>query len=240
VTTRAVVGISAHVESITDADGDTLLHYVAGVPYARAVHRGGAIPVILPIVDVDDVDALLDTVDAVVITGGCDVDPHNYGAEPHAQLGAIDPARDTSDFALARAAVARNQPTLAICRGIQVLNVALGGTLVQHVDDHMRVDTYNQDTHRVAVDPSSRLAAVVGSDLGVNSLHHQVLDRVADGLRAVARNSDGQVEAVEVDHADQVLGVQWHPEMLRHRDDHLALFEWLAEAGLAWRTRRSA
>jgi putative glutamine amidotransferase len=115
---------------------------------------------------------------------------------------------------------------LATCRGIQVLNVAMGGTLVQHVDEHMRTDRYNQDVHSVEIDPASRLATIVGTEtLGVNSMHHQVIDRLGEGVRVVARNHDGHIEAIEIETAPAVLGVQWHPELLRHRDDHLALFE---------------
>ena len=165
-------------------------------------------------------------VDALVITGGCDVDPTNYGATAEPRLGPADPARDTADLAITLAAVRGNVPTLATCRGIQVLNVAMGGTLVQHVDDHMRLDMYNQDVHTVDIDATSRLATIVGTQIvGVNSLHHQVIDRLGPGVRAVARNHDGHIEAIEVDDAPAVLGVQWHPELLRHRDDHLALFE---------------
>jgi putative glutamine amidotransferase len=228
-----LVGITAHVARVRDTDAPPdesgLLHHVAAVPYVKAVARAGAVPVIVPIVDPDAIAAVLDRVDALVVTGGCDVDPAAYGAPPDPQLGPTDPARDAADLAITRAAVARDLPTLAVCRGIQVLNVALGGTLVQHVDDHMRRDVYNQDVHTVVVEPASVLAGVVGrGHLGVNTLHHQVIDRVADSLRVVARDHDGNVEAVEVEGSDRVLGVQWHPELLRHRPEHLALFEWLA------------
>ena len=141
-------------------------------------------------------------------------------------LGPTDLMRDAADLAITRAAVEANVPTLATCRGIQVLNVAMGGTLVQHIDDHMRVDMYNEDVHAIDIDPTSRLATILGTDaLGVNSMHHQVIDDLGRGVRAVAHNHDGHIEAIEIDAAPAVLGVQWHPEMLRHRSDHLALFE---------------
>ncbi len=228
-----VIGITAHVALVRDVDDGPddpgLLHHVAAVPYVKAVARGGAIPMIVPIVHPDSVDAVLDHVDALVVTGGCDVDPSMYGAPRDPQLGATIPERDEADLAITRASVARDLPTLAICRGIQVLNVALGGSLVQHVDDHMRRDEYNDSAHTVTVEPGSLLESIVGTEtLGVNTLHHQVIDRVADTLHVVARNADGHVEAVELDGSRAVLGVQWHPELLRHRPDHLALFEWLA------------
>jgi putative glutamine amidotransferase len=234
-TTPVRIGITAHVEMVGD-DREGSLHYVVSVPYVKAVRRAGALPVLIPVVDPDDAIAMLNMVDALVITGGCDVDPTNYEAAPDQLLGPIDPQRDAADLAITRAAVQSNLPTLATCRGIQVLNVAMGGTLVQHVDEHMRLDMYNQDVHGVDVDPVSRLATILGTEaMGVNSLHHQVIDRLGHGVRAVAHNHDGHIEAIEIDEAPAVLGVQWHPELLRHRGDHLALFEDLVNQVLARR-----
>jgi putative glutamine amidotransferase len=230
------IGITAHLEMVAGEDGDASLHYVASAPYVKAIRKVGALPVLLPIVEPDDAAAMLQLVDALVITGGCDVDPANYGAAAEAGLGPTDLVRDAGDLAITRAAVEGNVPTLATCRGIQVLNVAMGGTLVQHVDDHMRIDMYNQDVHGVAIEPGSRLATILGVEtVGVNSLHHQVIDRLGGGVRAVAHNHDGQIEAIELDAAPAVLGVQWHPELLRHREDHLALFEDLVQQVLARR-----
>ncbi len=225
------VGIIAHPELFSDSDGDKMLHFVAAAPYVKAVHKAGGLPLILPIVDADNVDSLFDAIDAIVITGGCDVDPARYGAAPDPQLGAINPARDLSDLAVARAVVERNFPTLAVCRGIQVVNVALGGTLTQHVEHHMRIDAYNQGVHRVDIQPSSQLATIVGTtDLWVNTLHHQVIQRLGTGVRATAWNPDGHVEAIEIDDAPNVNAVQWHPELLRHEREHLALFQQLVGA----------
>ena len=222
------VGIVGHITAVGGDEGVAVDHFMATTAYVKAVQRAGGVPVILPVVDPNDVDALLDAVDAVVITGGRDLDPATYGQTPHPQLGPIDPVRDASDIAMARAVVTRNQPTLAVCRGIQILNVTLGGTLHQHVDDHMRLDQYNLDAHTVTIEPDSRLAQIVGTEsLGVNTLHHQVLDQLGAGVRAVARNEQGHVEGIEIDGASNVLGVQWHPEFLRHRPDHLALFQQL-------------
>jgi len=230
------IGITAHLEPVPGEDGVGLLHYVASAPYVKAVRKAGGLPVLLPVVDTDDAAAMLELVDALVITGGCDVDPTNYGAAPEPLLGPTDLVRDAADLAITRAAVEANVPTLATCRGIQVLNVAMGGTLVQHVDDHMRTDLYNQDVHSVSIDPGSRLAKVIGTQVvGVNSLHHQVIDRLGDGVRAVGRNHEGQVEAIEIDQAPAVLGVQWHPELLRHREDHFVLFDDLVQQVLARR-----
>ena len=205
---------------VVPAEGDGSLHYVVSVPYVKAVRKAGAMPVLLPLVDPDDAAAMLEMVDALIITGGADVDPINYNATADPRLGATDPVRDAADLAITRAAVASNVPTLATCRGIQVLNVAMGGSLVQHVD------MYNEDVHDVEIDPTSRLATILGTAaMGVNSMHHQVIDRLGIGVRAVAHNHDGHIEAIELDTAPAVLGVQWHPELLRHRGNHLALFE---------------
>ena len=230
------IGITAHMEMVVPAEGDGSLHYVVSAPYVKAVRKAGAMPVLLPVVDPDDAAAMLEIVDALIITGGADVDPINYNAPADPRLGATDPVRDAADLAITRAAVDSNVPTLATCRGIQVLNVAMGGSLVQHVDEHMRVDMYNEDVHDVEIDPTSRLATILGTAaMGVNSMHHQVIDRLGTGVRAVAHNHDGHIEAIELDTAPAVLGVQWHPELLRHRGDHLALFEDLVRQVLARR-----
>ncbi len=227
-TRRKRVGIVAHQELFSDSDGDKLLHFVAATPYVKAVQRAGGIPLILPSVDASDVDLLLDCVDALVITGGCDVDPSSYGAMPEPELGATNIERDRADIAFAQAAVARNFPTLGVCRGIQVLNVALGGTLTQHVDTHMRLDAYNQHVHKVYIDSDSQLASILGvNEIGVNTLHHQVIDRLGNATRATAHNEDGHVEAIEIIGAANVNAVQWHPELLRHEQQHLALFQHL-------------
>jgi putative glutamine amidotransferase len=219
-----VIAITAH-PAVVDDTGEPLRHHVAGVPYVRAVERAGGIPVILPVVDRDRIGALLDRVDAVVITGGADIDPARYGAAAHPETAGVNAERDAADLALATTLVERDFPTLAICRGVQVLNVALGGSLDQHRPEHMQRDRYNDTAHSVTIDSSSRLASIVGSEtLGVNTLHHQAIANLGNGLRVVARAEDGTVEAVEVEGAPHVLGVQWHPEMLRHRAEHLALF----------------
>ena len=228
-----VVGIAAH-QVLVDESGFTLLHFAAAVPYVKAVRRAGAIPVILPVIDPDDraeLDAALDAVDAVIVTGGCDVEPSLYGAPQAPETGPLDPVRDATEIAICRAVVERDQPTLCVCRGIQVLNVALGGTLVQHVPEHSRDDRYNDTVHEVTLDPKgSRIATALGrTSLGVNTLHHQTVDTLGHRARAVAWAGDGTVEAIEVDGAPHVLAVQWHPEMLRHRPEHLALFQQLFE-----------
>ena len=230
------IGITAHLEMVVHEDGDGSLHYVVSAPYVKAVRRAGALAVALPVVDPVDATGVLEMVDALIVTGGGDVDPSNYGAAADPLLGPTDLVRDAADLAITRAAVEANVPTLATCRGIQVLNVAMGGTLIQHIDEHMRTDMYNEEVHAVDIDPTSRLASILGTEaLGVNSMHHQVIDRLGPGVRAVAHNHDGHIEAIEIAAAPAVLGVQWHPEMMRHRDDHLSLFEDLVHQVMARR-----
>ena len=186
----------------------------------------------LPELAPEDADGLLDRIDGVVLLGGPDVNPSRYGASPAPETAPATDGRDAFDIALAQRCVARNHPLLAICRGVQVLNVALGGSLHQHIDDHMVRDKWNESVHRVKIEPASALAAIVGTtDLEVNSLHHQALDRLGDGVRAVAHAEEGFTEAIEVEHAPNVLGVQWHAELLRHRPEHLALFKTLVGHG---------
>jgi putative glutamine amidotransferase len=223
---RSLVGLVAHRGVLTGGD-PRMGHHVTAEAYSRAVARAGGLPVALPLVESGDVVDLLGRVDALIVTGGADVDPSTYGRERDERCGPSDPVRDATDIAFVRAAAEIGLPTLCICRGVQVLNVAFGGTLVQHLDDHMVVERYNATTHHVRVEPGSALSGLVGgaASIGVNSLHHQAIDDVGDGLRVTAWALDGTVEAVELVDAPQVRGVQWHPEMLRHRPEHLALFE---------------
>lgn len=223
---RPVIGVSAEFTEIDIHDSRMAAH-VATTSYLRAVEKAGGIPVVLPItVDAEAVAAMVARVDGVLITGGVDVDPASYGQDPAPEVGETQPDRDAFEADLVHTLVERNVPTLAICRGVQSVAVALGGALRQHVDDHMRPDLYNATVHRVTIESDSRLAAIVGTtDLEVNSLHHQVVQDAPSGTRVVARNEDGHIEGLEVDGADRVLAVQWHPEMLRHRAEHLALFE---------------
>jgi putative glutamine amidotransferase len=229
---RPVVGIAAH-QVLVDESGFSLLHFAAAVPYVNAVQRAGAVPIVLPVIDPTDgteIERLLDAVDAVIVTGGCDVDPERYGASAAPETGPVDARRDETELALCRALVERDQPTLCVCRGIQVLNVALGGTLTQHVPQHSRDDAYNESVHEVTLDPNSRVAKALGvTTLGVNTLHHQIVAELGPRARAVGWADDGTIEAIEVEGAPRVVGVQWHPEMLRHRPEHLALFRQLFE-----------
>ena len=184
-----------------------------GMTYLQAIERAGGVPVVLPPC-VSDLAALMARLDGICLSGGPDLDPGAYGAaDRHAQLGPTEPSMDAFELALARAAVERGMPLLGICRGAQALNVACGGTLHQHVPGHRQVESGRQATHDVEVLAGSQLATLLGAGtLGVNSFHHQAVDRLGQGLRICARAADGTVEGIEGD--GFLLGVQWHAETL--------------------------
>jgi putative glutamine amidotransferase len=199
--------------------------------YTDAVRRAGGLPIVAAHVEGDEVDELLDAVDAVLISGGQDMDPALYGRQ-NTSSWKVTRASDDFDIAVAHAAISRGLPILGVCRGAQVLNVALGGTLHQEIqqqgsDAHptyreMRPEARSH-RHEVTVRPGTRLAAIYGDGpRPVNSLHHQAIDTPAPGLVVSAVAPDGVIEAIEGQAAD-VLAVQWHPEML-HEEGGDALF----------------
>jgi putative glutamine amidotransferase len=203
--------------------------------YPEAIERAGGIPVIVPLLRPDALDSLLDRVDGVCLPGGPDLQPSTYGAEPHPELGPTEPRVDALELALVRAADRRNLPILGICRGMQVLNVARGGTLHQHLPDvvgaqlqHRQPEHGSVTTHHVETAPHSRLRATLGGPkLNVNSFHHQAIRKLGQDLAATAWAPDGTIEAVEGAGERLVLGVQWHAEGL---EAHGPLFELLIAA----------
>lgn len=211
---------------------------VTGRNYADALRAVGLLPVLAPTAPAEDVDALLARVDGVVLSGGGDVDPAAYGQVPHPALGVVDPERDAFELALYAAARRRGVPLLGVCRGAQVMVVAEGGTLHQHlpavpdVHGHEQAARDGTPHHGVTVDASSALAEAFDDDrVRVNSAHHQGIDAVGGELRPVAWSDDGLVEAVETTAGAFALGVQWHPEMAFAADArHVAPFRALARA----------
>lgn len=199
--------------------------------YIDAVAAAGGLPFVLPVLDPAQAAAVVSNLDGLLLTGGGDVDPAWYGAAPSPHLGIVDRAHDAWELALLRAAMEAGKPVLGICRGLQLMNVALGGTLVQHLPEitdlgHCAKEGSGAHVHDVRVAPGSSLRRVAGGAdlLGVNSLHHQAISQLADGLVAVAWAEDGIVEAAE---GPRLLGVQWHPELLADEPAHAALFSWL-------------
>jgi putative glutamine amidotransferase len=200
--------------------------------YAIAVVEAGGVPHLLPCPVAPYAHDLLQGIDGLLLTGGGDVDPRAYGATPSPQVGGVDDTRDAWEVELVQRAVQVSMPILGVCRGCQMVNVALGGTLFQHLPEvtelpHLVPRPRDQVAHPVRLQQGSRLARVEGTlDMGVNSIHHQAVDHVGDGLRATAWAPDGVIEGIE--HVEEpIIGVQWHPENLLHDTAHLALFAWL-------------
>lgn len=217
---RPLLGVTTYLEQAVRGEWDERFGMIPET-YLIAVEQGGGIPLLLPPQPFDDetIDRVLDAVDGLVVSGGADVDPARYGATPGPHTDRPRHDRDAWEIALILAAVRRGLPVLAICRGLQVLNVALGGTLVQHVpdvSDEPHGGTPGGFTRTdVAISGGTRVRDVlgaVGDRLSVHCHHHQVLDRVADGLVVSAHSADGLVEAVELPGPGFVVGVQWHPE----------------------------
>jgi putative glutamine amidotransferase len=208
-----------------------------GERYLEAVRLAGGMPVILAPVGPDSIETLIARLDAVCLSGGPDIHPTAYGVAAHPALGPTEPELDRFELELARAAVARGLPVLGICRGMQVLNVALGGSLHQHVPDlegnlnHRQDRLSSEPSHRVTLERDSRLTKVIGRRyVEVNSFHHQAPHVLGRGLTVAGRAPDGLVEAIEVSGRRFTFGVQWHAECLVDRPEHLALFRGLVRA----------
>ncbi|HEX2856711.1 MAG TPA: gamma-glutamyl-gamma-aminobutyrate hydrolase family protein [Propionibacteriaceae bacterium] len=228
---RPLIAISTNR---TFADNGPLRSYpmnYVGDDYPQAVLKAGGTPVLLALHDpalYPDVAAQqLEHADGLVLTGGPDVSPLTYGEQPHARLGNTLPDRDRFELALIAEARRRDLPVLAICRGIQILNVAYGGTLYQDLPSqlpdaiqHTQASVRQQVSHHVAVAEGSRLAGLVGGPgtIGVTSFHHQAIRDLGEGLTVVATAPDGVIEAVEADDQAWVVGLQWHPEMSHPAD----------------------
>jgi putative glutamine amidotransferase len=204
--------------------------------YADAVAAAGGLPVLLPPAAVPDLDAAaasaLDGLDALLLSGGADLDPATYGDDSrHPETGEPRADRDAWEIALAHEALRRDLPTLGVCRGMQVLAVALGGTLTQHLPDAVGSDAHRpvigeHGCHDVRLEPGSRLHALLGAQVDVATYHHQAVNRLPDGVVAEGWADDGTVEAFEVCDKSWAFGVQWHPEVR----DGAALFGALVSA----------
>ena len=196
--------------------------------YSAKVAQAGGLPVMLT--SAAPVDALADRLAGLVLTGGSDVEPSRYGAEPEPDLGVIEPERDAFELALLDAMTARDRPVLGICRGLQVINVWAGGSLHQHVPDHLQLDhPPAARVHPVKVDPATPFGRRYAGEISVNTYHHQTIDELGDGLVVLGRAPDGVVEIIEHEH-HRMVAVQWHPELL---DDLDPAFTWLVEEALS-------
>lgn len=207
---KPLVGITA-IPRDEVSDIAKMPHATLNEAFAALCEDAGATPVVLTAVE--DVEALVERLDGLVLSGGGDVEPERYGATRHPETTWLDERRDAFELALVRAARTQGLPLLGVCRGMQVLNVALGGTLVQHLPDltefaHHVPDRWDTTAHEVEIDPGSRLGRLLGpGPVEVNSAHHQAIEAVASGLRAVAWAPDRVIEAIESE-SEPVLGVQ--------------------------------
>ncbi len=227
--TLPVIGITGNYnqETCTLAEG-----------YYQSVLKAGGIPFIIPpFYETDRLGELLDRLDGIIFSGGGDINPLLLGEEPIKELHSITPERDQQELLLARLAYDRQIPMLGICKGIQVINAALGGTLYQDIHTQMEgiriKHSQDQDrrypSHQVIISKGSILEKLFGTELAVNSFHHQACKSAAPGLKVTAMSSDGVIEAIESDEFKSIMGVQWHPEtyILRNSKEMLPIFEWL-------------
>jgi len=235
--TRPVIGITTYV---TQARWSYWDREVALVPaaYVRAVECVGGRPLLVPPSE-DGLDETLAAVDGLLFSGGSDLDPELYDQDPHDETFGVVRERDRAELALLEAALARDMPVLAVCRGSQVLNVARGGDLVQHLPDLVGDEKHKHTPgtfadHDVTLEEGTRLAALLGDRAPVKSHHHQGIGRLGRGLRAAAHAEDGIIEAVEDPAHRFALGVLWHPEA----GEDMKLFEELVHQAREYRASR--
>jgi putative glutamine amidotransferase len=236
---RPVIGITAYAEEASWGAW-TLPAVLIPSAYVQAVERAGGRALVLPPSD-EDPDETLDRLDGVLFSGGSDLDPELYGADAHPETSGIRHERDRAELALLTAALERDMPVLAICRGSQVLNVALGGDLEQHVPERVGHDGHKEVTgtfseHEVEAVPGTNLEPLVGERRTVKSHHHQGYGRLGDGLRIAAHADDGTVEAIEDPSRRFTVGVLWHPE----EGDDARLFEELVQQARTYRRDRAS
>ena len=219
---RPIIGISSSI--IVDEAGSFAGYKRAYVnkDYVDAVIRAGGVPLIIPFsTDKEVIISQAQLIDGLILSGGHDINPYNYGQEPNPKLGETFPERDTYEMILLEESKKRNIPILGICRGFQLINVAAGGTLYQDLSlipgnilKHNQVSNPTLKTHKVEIKENSFISSIFGKETMVNSFHHQVINKVANDFIVVAKASDGVVEAIEHKTYKFLVAVQWHPEML--------------------------
>lgn len=209
--------------------------------YYQGVEKAGGIPVIIPIIEKENIGQLLDKLDGIILSGGADLNPLFYNEDPIRDLSLVIPQRDECEINIAKESLKKHLPIFAICRGLQVLNVAMGGTLYQDIDNQLKDNNIIKHrqlaprwhaSHKVLVNEDTKLMNIMSKkELYVNSYHHQAIKNLAEGLRVNAYSNDNIIEGVEGIGEDFILGVQWHPEnMWKKHSDFLNLFKALIEA----------
>jgi putative glutamine amidotransferase len=243
---RPVIGLTSYLEQAQTGVWDLPASFLPKI-YFEAVTDAGGIAVLLPPQPVDSEIAasIIQGLDGLILTGGKDVDPARYGQQAHPTTDVPRKDRDAFEDALVRAAIEQNVPFLGICRGAQVLNVVLGGTIIQHLPDVIGSTRYSAGggtftVNDVAVEHDTTLFLLLGGDesVAVKSYHHQAIDTLADGLIVSGRSDDGVIQAVEMPSVDFGVAVQWHPEEDAKQD--LRLFEGVVEAAARYREKRAS
>jgi putative glutamine amidotransferase len=229
---KPIIGIGSDVQS-PEGKRESAFTYLT---YVEAVRRAGAIPVVIP-PQPENAEQLMRELDGFLLAGGFDCDPKAYGEDPHSTIEPMDARRQANDLALAEAARKHEVPMLGICLGLQVMNVAAGGTLIQDIDSQHETEIRHasepedRGRHDVIIEKGTRLAGVLPAlELNVNSSHHQAVGKVGQGLRVTALAPDGIVEGVEDPKHPFYLGVQWHPEDMTGEGSASALFAAFIEA----------
>jgi len=233
---KPLIGIGSDVAQ-KDGQRDRAFVYTT---YVESLKKAGAVPVLIPPQPENALD-LIETLDGIVLAGGDDCDPAVYGEERHESVEPMDPRRQSNDLTLARIARERKIPTLGICLGVQVMNVAAGGSLIQHIESDIDHASEPSDRHRhnVTLEAATKLASILGArDLNVNSSHHQAIKRVGDGLTVTATAPDGIIEGLEDSRHPFYLGVQWHPEDMSGEDSAASLFGAFVEAARRYAERK--
>lgn len=229
---KPVIGIGTDID-VTPGERDRAYVYTT---YVESLRRAGAIPLLIP-PQPENAAEIVSELDGIVLAGGEDCDPSLYGEEPHPTVEPMDERRQQNDVTLARVARERGIPTLGICLGVQVMNVAAGGTLVQDIDSQMQTgiehasDPSDRARHDVTIESGTKLSKILPArQLNVNSSHHQAIKTIGDGLKVTAQAPDGIVEGLEDPRHPFYLGVQWHPEDMPGETSASALFGAFVEA----------
>lgn len=221
---KPVIGITARVEKD--------MTYTLDPVYGKAILQSGGLPLIVPIVDEEDIPLLCERLDGLIVTGGGDINPLLYGEEPHPSLGAVYPGSDEYEKRLIEEFLTLDKPFIGMCRGLQMLNVTLGGTNYQDLEteyegklyQHLQLAMRTHRTHSVQLEEDSLLYEIMGEKkFNVNSFHHQGVNKVSDRLKVAARAADGMVEALESDEYQFVIGIQWHPEEFALQNDQASI-----------------
>ena len=242
---RPIIGITGRPQDVP-AVKLTITAYLAAHTYTDSIRHAGGLPVILVPIELDAIDDVLDRVDGLLFTGGGDVSPRLYGEDPESTVRGVNEDRDVFELELVRRAQARKLPVMGICRGLQIINIALGGTLIQDLPSHTGVHGHDivgegvYEPHLEAmVEENTRISTIIGPGRHcINSIHHQAVDELGEGLSIAAVAVDGTIEGIEHEDVDwPMIAVQWHPEFLGMRDNGDAhdLFAALVEAAAKYR-----